>query len=70
MNQRTTKTQPATPAVAIARTKAACAYLSVSRSTLGRLVEGGKLRRLQIGPKAVGFLYSDLDAYINSIAAQ
>lgn len=54
------------PTAAIARPLAACAYLSVSRSMLHRLVKDGKLRPVQIGARARGYLYSDLDAFLAS----
>lgn len=60
--------RPATPA-AVARTLDACHYLNVSRTTLHRLVKAGKLRPVQLGVRAVGFRYSDLDAYLDSAAA-
>lgn len=60
--------KPAAPA-AVARTLAACAYLSVSRSTLHRLVKDGRLKPVQIGARAVGFRYADLDAFLASAAA-
>lgn len=59
----TSKTKPAAP-TAVARIPAACAYLSISRSTLYRLVKDGRIRRVQIGPRASGFLYAELDNYL------
>lgn len=58
-----TYAKAASPA-AVARIPAACAYLSISRSTLHRLVKDGRIRRVQIGPRASGFLYADLDRYL------
>ena len=66
MSHSTNKAKPATPAAAVARTLDACHYLNVSRSTLHRLVKDGRIRQVQIGPRARGFRYADLDAYIAS----
>lgn len=66
-NTRTTK--PATPAAAVARTLDACHYLNVSRSTLLRMVKDGRIHQVQIGPRARGYAYRDLDAYIASATA-
>ena len=60
------KTQPA---AAVARTLDACHYLNVSRSTLHRLVKDGRIRQVQIGVRAVGYRYTDLDAFLTAAAA-
>lgn len=60
--------KPATPA-AVARTIDACHYLNVSRSTLHRLVKCGKLKPVQLGTRAVGFSYAQLDAFLASATA-
>lgn len=59
-------TKPAAPAAAVARTHDACHYLNVSRSTLLRLVKDGRIRQVQIGPRARGYAYRDLDAFLAS----
>lgn len=69
MPSDTCKTKPAAPAAAIARTLDACHYLNVGRTTLYRLVKDGKLSKVQVGPRAVGFSYAQLDAYIASATA-
>ena len=69
MSTDTIKTKPVTPAAAIARPLAACAYLSISRTTLHRLVKDGKLKPVQIGARAVGYRYTDLDAFLASATA-
>jgi excisionase family DNA binding protein len=66
-NNRTTK--PAAPAAAVARTLDACHYLNISRSTLLRMVKDGRIRQAQIGARARGYLYSDLDAFLASATA-
>lgn len=69
---KTNSTIPAAiahPPVAIARTLDACRYISVSRALLYRLVKDGKLRPVQIGARARGYLYTDLDAFLAAATA-
>jgi excisionase family DNA binding protein len=62
-------TKPAAPAAAMGRTLDACNYLGVSRSTLLRMVKDGRIRQVQIGPRARGYAYSDLDDFIAGATA-
>jgi excisionase family DNA binding protein len=66
--RKMTPAAPAAPA-AVARPITACSYIGVSRATLGRLARSGRLRKVQLGPRAVGFTYADLDAYLASATA-
>lgn len=51
-------------APAIARPRAARELLGISQSTLRRLVIAGKLRQVHLGPRARGFLISELNDYL------
>lgn len=68
MTATATQTTPTTPRAAVARTADACAYLRLSRTTLHRLVKAGKLKPVQLGVRAVGFRYDDLDAFLSDAA--
>lgn len=48
------------------RPKVACTILNISASTLWRMVQQGKLKKpIKISSRAVGFLNSDIQDFIN-----
>jgi len=55
----------------ILRPKSAAAYLGIARSTLYRWEKSGDFPpRLKLGPQAVGWRKSDLDAWLDRQAAE
>ena len=55
--------------LAIARPRAARQLMGISQSTLRRLVKAGKLRQVQLGPRAVGYRISDISDFLAGAVA-
>lgn len=50
----------------IIRMKDLCKQLSISRSTAYNLIKQGKLKPIQIGPRAVGFEVKEVESYLRN----
>lgn len=50
----------------VLRKKEAAQLLSISITGLGRLLANGKIAKIQITPRRIGILKSDLDQFIQS----
>lgn len=50
----------------VMRTKQVCDLLNCSPSTVNRLVKAGKLPKIRISERAVGFRYQDVLNYVDS----
>lgn len=44
----------------------AATYLKISMTALGRLIKDGCIAKVQLTPRRVGILKTDLDAYLKS----
>ena len=51
----------------VLRINAVCLRLSVSRSTLNRLVKSGAIKTIKLSSRAVGVLEADLVAYLEGV---
>lgn len=54
-------------AAQVLRLSTVCLRLSISRTTLFRIIKSGKLRTVKLSIRAVGVLESDLIAYLERV---